>query len=767
MRCFSVVFFTATGLFTLAQVLILVKSTALSVTDGDFSENNQTKEGISTTLSPQEGTTVNYPEHMEKLIKGFLKDGVKMVVSRVMDNFDRRPKLSPKCLKAFMRLLSDLTKARMWALKMLDASSKVPAGVLEGTLTDYGDFDECLEISVPLRNGSEDFRGRFCAIEVIPPMPPIPKNYSLSNLKRAKPLDTLATELRLTQSSFHFIELRMGVCIPSSCSAEDLRNIVPSVVNISQVDVRIPKCYVKESLKFYGIHIAVLCVSASLVILAICGTAADYFKTGRKGTDSGPLAVLSSFSLTRNSQKLFAASKGDLAALHGIRFLSMAWVILGHTYVYVSYDRVRRLSNMRIWVNSFEFEAVLNGWLAVEGFFFLSGFLTCYGTLQVLEKTKGRLNFPMFVIHRYLRLTPSMLLSMGLVFFLPLMASGPFWYDIVDVHTGACWNNWWTNVLYIANWWPVDQTCIIPLWYLAADFQLFILSFLLTLLLYRSVLFGIIALVLLTVVCNLIVGVLTYVLELHPTILISTGNVEQIDRILKVIHRSTFTHAGPYIIGLATGYIILKNKNNLQFKKWQRVLGWSFSITLSVCSVYGVHIWNTGYFHGPFVTSLYAAMHRTTFILGVAWVAIACITGIGGPVNFILSRKIWIPLGRLTYVMYLLHAPIIWIRSGSLRERLYLNHYNMMYEYFSNLVFAISMSVPFYLLVEAPSNNLHSMMFRRSRSTKRSGEKKETDTNGIVTSNSALDKSSVEVVSSSGNFKNGIPSNVTEGFSVK
>ena len=51
----------------------------------------------------------------------------------------------------------------------------------------------------------------------------------------------------------------------------------------------------------------------------------------------------------------------------------------------------------------FEFQAVNNAFVSVDTFFLMSGCLISYLMLKELEKTKGRINFLLMYIHRYLR----------------------------------------------------------------------------------------------------------------------------------------------------------------------------------------------------------------------------------------------------------------------------------------------------------------------------------------------------------------------------
>lgn len=116
MKWFRFVFLAISLFFTLRQVPALVEPTALSMTDIDLGAENETLEG-NTTLSPQKDAIDDYPERAEKRIKGFIREGMKMVMSRMMTNLDQAPKISSKCLKAFMKFISDLRNTKMWALK--------------------------------------------------------------------------------------------------------------------------------------------------------------------------------------------------------------------------------------------------------------------------------------------------------------------------------------------------------------------------------------------------------------------------------------------------------------------------------------------------------------------------------------------------------------------------------------------------------------------------------------------------------------------------
>ena len=67
-------------------------------------------------------------------------------------------------------------------------------------------------------------------------------------------------------------------------------------------------------------------------------------------------------------------------------------------------------------------------------------------------------NYNLLCLFIYLfRLTPGLLLVMGLLYFLPLLSSGPFWYERVDPEIRSCNKYWWRNILYISNWFGIKN----------------------------------------------------------------------------------------------------------------------------------------------------------------------------------------------------------------------------------------------------------------------------------------------------------------------
>ena len=116
------------------------------------------------------------------------------------------------------------------------------------------------------------------------------------------------------------------------------------------------------------------------------------------------------FGLFNNTKRFLDTTppKGDdhISCLDGIRFISMTWVVLGHVLMQVQSELpTNSVTTLFKKFESFWFQPIDNALPSVDTFFLLSGLLVCYLMLKELDKTKGRINWPIMYLHRYLRLT--------------------------------------------------------------------------------------------------------------------------------------------------------------------------------------------------------------------------------------------------------------------------------------------------------------------------------------------------------------------------
>lgn len=89
------------------------------------------------------------------------------------------------------------------------------------------------------------------------------------------------------------------------------------------------------------------------------------------------------------------------------------------------------------------------------------------------------LTFVKVVINRYIRIGPSLgIVSLATASLVTYLNDVSMFWPIEDYET-TCKKYWWRNVLFIQNLFPAQEICISWSWYVAADFQLFVMCSLL------------------------------------------------------------------------------------------------------------------------------------------------------------------------------------------------------------------------------------------------------------------------------------------------
>ena len=192
--------------------------------------------------------------------------------------------------------------------------------------------------------------------------------------------------------------------------------------------------------------------------------------------------VFLSFSLSRNLRKLIftrGEANSPLRVLHGVRTLSIAYMILGHAYFFAVIHPQQFVGQSARIVRSWWLTVIGGGFFAVDVFFFLSGFLCTYPLLEKVFAKGGKMNVPLLIFHRYFRLIfPIAAVTLFSVSLMKFTAEGPLWNQFAQNGADKCKKYWWTNLLFIQNIYPwrlLDE-CVGWTWYLAIDMQLFLVT---------------------------------------------------------------------------------------------------------------------------------------------------------------------------------------------------------------------------------------------------------------------------------------------------
>ncbi|KAK0099205.1 hypothetical protein PV326_000042 [Microctonus aethiopoides] len=603
-----------------------------------------------------------------------------------------------------------------WALQMYDSSVKIPSGIITGNYKQLGNYDECLRVK-----SVQGFHGKACSAKISFKISP--NNRSDDNTKDIGDLFVavaLASGIR-NRTSGNTAPYQWLWCVPSSCDSTAVfhaleaglnplkrENRINLLINITNAD-----CSTEQSNRpiFYladWIYITIYDLVQHSVIEK--PDPKDFKHT-----------ILTSFSLYSNGKSLLNTKKTDdtISCLDGLRFLSICWIIYGHTYymkvVGVQMDLTHVATMHEIWTNLF----ILNGNIVTDTFFLLSGILLTYSELgrKQRQPSEYRLNIIMLYLHRYLRLTPAYAVVIG--FYATLfykIGNGPQWNTWVGSNRDYCINNWWTNLLYINNYVHVSKMCMSQSWYLSVDMQLAWIS---PIFLYPLISLGIkhiVSIVLLSL--GLILSVLaplliTYIEGLTGTMLYYKEQADVANVYLKIYTR-VYARAGPYIVGLIFGYLLrqLHNKT-IKISRVVAFCGWIFAITAGLAVVFGPRgMYFADHKYDSIEAAFYAGFHRITFALSVGWIVIATVVNFAGPVGAFLSWSGWMPLGKLTYSAYLTHYIVLLYNVGVVRTPGNLTTYESVHAFLGNLGLTLFLSVILYLAFEIPFMRIDRILTR-------------------------------------------------------
>lgn len=629
-------------------------------------------------------------------------------------------------LLALYRSLNDLEElvknGTLWPLQLVDSWGKFADGMLVGNLKLMGFFGECVRISVT--QDDADFRGQYCFLSY-----GAAKNSS-NTTEEWKDLRTPMLSSMLHPS----LLTAYATCMPSTCTREELRDTVNEALAPAGYELNAVECQVENppsafsadevfGIVFFSALAAVLVIATFLDVWSQC------FQ--QQGLRTGPVKYLLVFSVSRNLQKLFhldiSKNPGVISCLHGIRFLSICWVVLGHQYAYSIY-LASNPTELPELVKPAAFQMIANGDLSVDTFFLMSGTLVCLSVLKQMSQT-GKFNAALYYLHRIIRLLPPIAMTDAFLATVSgLLVTGPLAGLYRSFYLKGCRHSWWMDVTFISNLlfpYLADMgktneaaTCLPHCWYTGVDTQLYILMPLVLLPLYYRKKQGRLWMAFWTAASLAVPTVLIGAYDLWPASMLSLDTEASIQYNYKV-YLMPWCRASPYLVGLWTGYILHTAKNSPEYMKLtasQVWAGWAAATGVALAVVFGIARYNDPSPGTPQMSLaeavLYGGLHRAAWAAAVAWVVVACHWGYGGPVDWFLSHPCWQPLSRLTYCIYLTSLPIQFALQYSLVRPHYYTNLAKIQETCGVLFIVILVSVALTLVSESPVLGLEKLLLR-------------------------------------------------------
>ncbi|KAE9539481.1 hypothetical protein AGLY_004733 [Aphis glycines] len=655
------------------------------------------------------------------------------IIANSMKNFIPFSNVNEKCTKDGQHFVNDLNNQTLWAVKMYTSSSKYPGTILSGDVNELGYFDQCMRVS----SKNLGINGAYALANV--------RFHLTADKGPHEPLnqfDIIKADWERSKRDPLVVgpeNLLWALCFPDSCTNEDIRLSVDRALtpafqdrNIS-VDVVVPPLmytsknttmkYSNAVLMIYGIFIVGCALMISGTIYDLFG---DHSNPGKSNFTS---KCLHSFSVVTNMRNLMEDPKTkDFGVTNGLKTLGIITVIIGHRVpLNLGIPNIGPEYSERIFTDFWW--SFLKTPVSVEIFFIVSGFFT-YIVIEERLRNGKSLKFMFLMIYRIFRIYPMYITVIVIfAFILPYMGDGPLWKLIIYPEAEFCRKNWWTNLLFINNYVHSNEMCMVHTWYLACDMHFFIVGVFLTYIVWRWNKAGVFVYGVLFAISMYIPAKSIYDNKQWGVMPYFHGNIKNLrttEHFQRVYIKSHY-RITTYLVGLATAFIYLRIKQSkFKFSIESRIIGFMVCFLLHIaCYIVTGYLYLPGLKYNPWNHIMYFTFQRIVYSLTISYLLVVSSLSNFGFISSFIECKLFTVIARLSYVLYLIHFIVQLQSIGQIRQPQYGNFWTLYWEINADLITALSYSVFFNLIVEAPCRKI----FKELMSTFLKAEK-ESDTAG-------------------------------------
>lgn len=485
----------------------------------------------------------NMDSHIQDGMRAILKMLFPAIVSMSQD-----AKVSGECSGGILKWILSLRNLRSWAIKskfanmlhqflinlsiksvnnllfrtVLDATGKPSSGMFEGSLTMFGNYRQCLSIRAPDEDEieitdqfEEYFRGQFCVLHLKPWMPIKRPFYHLNSTiepllrKNYKYYEkTLYDELAEIAIAFNFIDIRMDLCVPSTCTVADIQRVAELISKKFEMRAKVMRCDIAsrdtnpfsqiDQVTYYwlivplGLVLISLATTLLLSIVKINGkrrqqsshasaessrrdsksfvdilrclslieTLKDRLKTSHKAT-----SVTSderedydiNFNETTPTEEI--AQRKPLA-LYGLRSLFVLWFIIVQMTVELKYQYLRESLPLRDMIISYwPFQLIVNSAFLFDSLILITAFTYSYTCLESTLK-----DLTAYIINKYIRLVLPIITVIAITISTPILAvESPVWRNFVEEQAAVCKSTGYLDLVFLQNFISYDKIVSITL----------------------------------------------------------------------------------------------------------------------------------------------------------------------------------------------------------------------------------------------------------------------------------------------------------------
>ncbi|XP_053206165.1 uncharacterized protein LOC128390468 isoform X2 [Panonychus citri] len=586
---------------------------------------------------------------------------------------------------------------------MIDSSGGLPSGLLQGSWTNLGAFDECL--SLP--------SSQYCLVNSRVPLPRTRKYEGFFRpLTDNLPVNSSFNQL-ISSYGHYFIQMNIttGLCLPQGCSTNELNLLLRSALNKHQSGLQfsVDICQThSESIPWLKHEIIVVTIIVFVICANIIGTLLP----------STPL--LGHFNVFQNLTKTISpVQRSPVTCLAGIKTLTMAYLICGHIvwgFIYNSFNHLFAFPSTL--VNPIGL-GILLGPSSLETFFLVGGLeMMTFFMDKSPSSLSSLVSFPTFILLRWLRfsITVGWFICVYIIVFsdhFRVLIGGPFWYYLQAASSisSTCASTWFNHLLLIAHHFNTPEnlkTCLLADWYLEVDF-IYSIIFIIILKPYLAdkPILSIVNSILIIVVGITITTLITIKYDVQTSWLPTNFFSNQFTKYLVYIHSKPWAHVSPYFMGVILALVL--NSDKPKVNKKLIPYGWFiFWLSISTIFLYEIIININLITINRSLTILYGSTSRLLWSIIIGWLIYSCHFSLTWSwLSNILSSRFLAVLSRVNLNALFANFLIVRLNNSTQRSLINFSLSTLLFSYgIPMVVETYLISFIFTILIDKPFTNL-------------------------------------------------------------
>ncbi|XP_025192359.1 nose resistant to fluoxetine protein 6-like [Melanaphis sacchari] len=625
---------------------------------------------------------------------------------------------STACRKQTEMYTRHLKNDSLWAVQMSDSWSRYPNGLLVGASHQMGVYEECIKVQQPIK-------GKYC-------MPSVKISSSTGTDFAAKIKNQLRENDHAWYEILGFVDrdnrflrnvIEFGICIPDSCNADDLQvtlqkefdaHFLPHRIN-AQVQVESISCSTDKDEYPYDNGFYLTSLLVGFIFLLCCLSTAYHMailiQSKNEKTSKIP-EIFSIFSFIRNFRDLIKYNRNnDLNVFNGLKVLTMILVLFGHKFLYFIINPITYAIDLeKVYKEGPDF--LLTCMNLIDPFFYIAGFLLYVMLIPQFNKPGTNwYQIVMVIVYKYLKVLPSYLIVMLMTtFIIPHMGNGPFWAPRIWPEAEKCKNYWWANLLAISNFIPVENQCLIAGWYVSCLLQFLVIGTILVYVYVKNRKIGTFLFVMLLCISLATSFVITYTNRVYGIIRVMVSFLKNPSNSTEFsnFYRQFYYRGTPFYAGLLAGVVVDELKKR-EIKFSTSVVYVGTLIVSAVCvwvQLYGAVFHDVDRPYNVLEQSVYAVLSHCTWTVILFWITVCHFTTGYGPIEKLFNNRLTVPLGRLSYTVYLVNITVMMMIESKQKTGVIPSSYFLIDGWIVGAMRTYMVGTLLYLIIDAPSGHL-------------------------------------------------------------